>query len=153
MRRIQTLPLWTLTDTGPLVALADRDDPNATRAQQQLQSLPQVPLLTLWPCMTETMHLLGKVGGYRAQSEMLNFLNAGAVQLWRPDETQAAQMERRVVELMAAYRDIPCDFADAALVAAAEILNVRRLFTFDSHFYAYQTDDDDALEVLPGPAR
>lgn len=85
MRRIETLPLWTLTDTGPLVALADRDDPNAARAQEQLQHLPQAPLLTLWPCMTETMHLLGKVGGYRAQSEMLNFLDAGAVQLWNPD--------------------------------------------------------------------
>lgn len=80
----------------------------------------------------------------------MDLLADGTVSLWNPDQAQAAQ---RIIQLMAAYRDIPCDFVDAALVAAAEILNIRRIFTFDSHFYAYRTAGGDALEALPGPAR
>jgi len=51
--------------------------------------------------------------------------------------------------LMDKYRDIPMDLADASLVAAAEAYNVRRVFTLDSHFYAYLATDGQPLEVVP----
>ena len=59
-----------------------------------------------------------------------------------------AECERMRV-LMDTYRDAPMDLADASVVAAAETLNVRRVFTIDSHFYAYRTADGQALEVVP----
>jgi predicted nucleic acid-binding protein len=40
------------------------------------------------------------------------------------------------------------DLADASVVAAAEALSVRRVFTFDKHFFAYRLADDDVLDVF-----
>jgi predicted nucleic acid-binding protein len=51
--------------------------------------------------------------------------------------------------LMAQYRDTPMDLADASLVAVAESLRLRRVFTIDSDFYVYRLADGSALEVLP----
>ena len=39
---------------------------------------------------------------------------------------------------MRQYHDAPMDLADASLVVAAERLNLRRIFTLDSHFRAYR---------------
>ncbi len=147
------LSLSLLTDSGPLVALADKEDVNHTRTLELLKNLPKEPLWTVWPCLTEAVYLLGREGGYPAQSQLLAFLQAGAIRLWNPNEAQALQMQERLVELMATYRDIPCDFADAVLVASAEVLNVRRIFTIDGHFYAYRTAAGEAFEVLLGPRK
>ena len=55
----------------------------------------------------------------------------------------------RIRELMARYKDTPMDFADASLVAAAETIDLRRIFTLDSHFWAYQISDKYPCEVVP----
>ncbi|HET7231314.1 MAG TPA: hypothetical protein VFJ16_14995 [Longimicrobium sp.] len=39
--------------------------------------------------------------------------------------------------------------ADASLVAAAERLNQRRVFTVDRHFYIYRQQQGQAFEVVP----
>ncbi len=135
----------TLTDTGPLVALIDADDIHHVRAGATLRRLPQAPLLTTWPCWTEAMYLLGKAAGYSAQEELWSYLAEGLVQLYLPLVDEWPRMR----ELMATYRDTPMDLADASLVAAAEALSLGRVFTFDSHFYAYRLADGGALEVLP----
>ena len=43
------------------------------------------------------------------------------------------------------------DLADASLIAAAETLNLRQVFTIDTDFYIYRLSDGSALEVIPGP--
>jgi uncharacterized protein len=53
----------TLTDTGPLVALLDADDPYRVACVAVAERLPSGPLLTTWVCFTEAMYLLGAVGG------------------------------------------------------------------------------------------
>jgi uncharacterized protein len=50
-----------LTDTGPLVALLDADDPYHAACVVALTGLPPEPLETTWPCFTEAMYLLGAV--------------------------------------------------------------------------------------------
>lgn len=52
-------------------------------------------------------------------------------------------------KLMDIYSDTPMDFADASLVAAARTDESRRIFTLDSHFYAYLTEDGKPFEVIP----
>lgn len=47
-----------LCDTGPLVALIDRDDLYHTQSVAALNTLPASPLLTTWPCLVEAMYLL-----------------------------------------------------------------------------------------------
>jgi len=58
-----------------------------------------------------------------------------------PEVTRAfAYMER--------FRDIPCDYADATLLVAAEDMGMRQIFTFDRHFYAYRLMNGDHLDVI-----
>jgi predicted nucleic acid-binding protein len=54
-----------------------------------------------------------------------------------------------MVALMETYRDRPMDLADASIVAAAEHLDMRRLFALDRDFYIYRLADGSALEVVP----
>lgn len=51
--------------------------------------------------------------------------------------------------LMMQYQDTPMDLADASLVACAETLNQKRIFTLDSDFYIYRFKDTEAFEVIP----
>ena len=60
-----------------------------------------------------------------------------------PEETA------RMAALMEQYRDLPMDLADASLVAAAERLGLRQVFTVDRQFYVYRLEDGSALEVAP----
>jgi len=50
--------------------------------------------------------------------------------------------------LMAEYRNVPMDAADASLVAVAQSRSFRRLFTLDSDFYIYRLADGSVLEVF-----
>ncbi len=54
-----------------------------------------------------------------------------------------------MVALMDKYRDLPMDLADASLVAAAEALGSRSVFTLDRHFHAYRLINGSALQVVP----
>ena len=47
-----------LTDTGPLIALLDKDDVlHHTACVTAAKRLPSGPLLVTWPCFTEAMYL------------------------------------------------------------------------------------------------
>ncbi len=134
----------TLIDTGPLVALIDDDDQHYAACTAAVRSLT-FPLLTTWPCLTEAMYLLGQVGGYRYQAALWSMHFRGQVALHQLTPAETARM----AELMEQYRDTPMDLADASLVAAAESLALRRVFTVDRQFYIYRLKDGSALEVVP----
>lgn len=52
-------------------------------------------------------------------------------------------------ELMQRYSDAPMDLADASLVAAAERLNLRQVFTVDHHFHIYRQQQGYRFDVVP----
>ena len=135
----------TLCDTGSLIALVDHDDPHHIRCVATLRTLPAQPLLTTWPCLTEAMYLLWRAGGVPAQDELWGYLADGLVILHRPEATEW----ERIRALMQQYQDAPMDLADASLVAAAERLQLRRIFTVDRHFYAYRIDGKYPFDVVP----
>ena len=54
----------------------------------------------------------------------------------------------RVEELMATYADAPMDIADAAIISAAERLNLSRVFTLDRHFYSYILPNGHPMQIL-----
>ena len=134
----------TLCDTGPLVALIDADERDHVRCRAALPALPG-PLLTTWPCLAEAMYLLGRIGGFPVQEALWGYVADGLLVLRMPLEEEWPRMQA----LMAQYQDTPMDLADASLVAAAESLNQRRLFTLDSDFYVYRLYNADAFEVVP----
>lgn len=135
----------TLSDTGPLVALIDRDDQYHDRCIEALRVLPPRPLIVTWPCLTEAMYLLRRAGGIPAQEELWGYLTDGLVVLHAP----AAQEWERMRELMKQYSDTPMDLADASVVAAAESLGLDRVFTLDGHFHAYRINGKFPFEVVP----
>ena len=135
----------TLTDTGPLVGLIDGTDQYHATCTAALADLPDEPLLTTWPCLTEAMYMLGRRGGFRYQATLWNMYLGGRLILHQPSSEETARM----AALMEQYSDAPMDLADASLVATAETLALDRVFTIDRQFYIYRLENGDALEVVP----
>lgn len=101
--------------------------------------------MTTWPCFTEAMYLVFQAGGYPAQAELWRWRTAGRLSL---HDLTGEEVSRMAV-LMEKYKDRPMDLADASLVAAAERLGLRRIFTLDSDFYIYRLLDGSALACIP----
>jgi len=135
----------TLTDTGPLVALVNRNDPNHFICVAAARQLPAGPLVTTWPSFTEAMYLLHRAGGYPAQ-EVLWLLRAGG-KLELRDVTEDEM--QRMSEMMFKYKDLPMDLADASLIAAAEQIGTRTIFTIDKDFHIYRFADGTPVTVIP----
>ena len=133
-----------LVDAGPLVAVIDRGESDHQACALALSSLTG-PMVTTWPALTEAIYLLGSAGGWSAQDALWELLDRGDLQLVDLDES----MRKRSRALMAKYQDLPMDLADATLVAAAEALNVKRVFTLDSDFRVYRFRSKQAFEIIP----
>ncbi len=114
-----------LVDTGPLVALFDPADGDHGRCVEVLETIT-----TTVPVMTEAFHLLGpaSVGSLR----LMEFVTDGGLQVLFFDDRGL----QRSFELMAQYSNVPMDLADASLVAVAESLNLRKIFTIDRNEFA-----------------
>lgn len=135
----------TLCDTGPLVALIDRGQGDLHRICQEALKALSGPLLTTWPCFTEAMFLLGRERGWSGQEALWRYVSKGALVIHLSTEEETERMQA----LMEQYKDTPMDLADASLVALAEVLAVRRIFTLDSDFHVYRIHGKDAFEVFP----
>jgi hypothetical protein len=113
-----------LVDTGPLVALVYRNDPNHRRCAHAIRTFHE-PVGTVWPVVTEAMHLLNFSPA--GQEGVWGFLESGEIQLL----ALASGDLGRIRALMTKYRDLPMDLADAALVRVGEREGARTVFTLD----------------------
>lgn len=135
----------TLTDTGPLVAIADARDPYHAIAVPAAAALPPGPMLTTWSCLTESMHFLGKSAGAAGQATLWRAVRSGRVRVRDATPAEVVRMEA----LMALSANVPMDLADASIVAAAEVLGLDRVFSFDGDFRIYQLADGSYLDLIP----
>lgn len=133
-----------LTDAGPVVAVIDRGEPDHARCRKALRSLTG-PMLTTWPVFTEAMYLLGEAAGWMGQEPLWNLVLRSDLRIVEVSGTTL----RRMAALMAKYRDLPMDLADASLVALAEERGATRVFTLDAHFRLYRTARGKPLSVVP----
>jgi hypothetical protein len=132
-----------LVDTGPLVALLDRSDPDHVACQETLSSLSD-SMVTVWPVITEAMYMLRAY--WRAQQALWEMIEMGAVEILPLGIDDVPRMK----ELMRKYRDLPMDLADAALVRAAERERLRRIFTLDRRdFQIYRPSRIGRFAVIP----
>jgi len=76
---------------------------------------------------------------------MRSYVEEGILQI----HSSTAAEQERMRQLMEQYRDTSMDLADASLVATAESLNLRRIFTLDSDFYVYRINNTAVFEVAP----
>jgi len=132
-----------LVDTGPLVALLDRSDPDHVACQETLRSLND-SMVTVWPVITEAMYMLRAY--WQAQEALWEMIEIGAVEILQLGIDDVPRMK----ELMRKYRDLPMDLADAALVRAAERERLRRIFTLDRRdFQIYRPSRIGRFSIFP----
>jgi uncharacterized protein len=120
-----------LVDTGVLVSLYDAADYYHEQVIEFLSSY-QGRLITTLGCVTEVMWLLAT--DYRVQNEFLDHLSN---QIYECESLQSDDFVR-IAQLNAQYSDLPADFADLALVAISERLNIAGIATLDKDFNVYR---------------
>lgn len=113
-----------IVDTGPLVALFDPRDGLHASCRKRLQAIDS-PLVTTLPVLTEAFHILSPES--QGSEQLRLFVDRGGMSIHFSNESELV----RTFELMEAYNDHPMDLADASVVAAAESIRTRRVFTVD----------------------
>lgn len=97
-------------------------------------------------CLAEVAHLLSARGGHDAEIRLLGDLARGDLIL---EPVEPADL-MRIAELVGAYRDLPLGTVDAAVIAAAERLDVSSVATLDRrHFGVVRPAHVEAFELLP----
>lgn len=123
-----------IADTGLWLALANRGDRHHAAAVRALEGLRE-GLVTTWPVLTETCHLLLTRLGVHAELAFLRGLRDGSCTVHDLGEDHLPRIE----ELMEQYADLPMDLADASLVVLAEELHDGRILSTDQRdFRAYR---------------
>lgn len=135
----------TLTDTGPLCALVNRNDPHGAKCIAALPHLTR-PIITTWPVVTEAMYILHRDIGWSGQDMLWGLIDQGTVQIVELSIAERVRMR----ELMRKYSDMPMAIADASLIVVAESHGYDRVFSIDSDFHIYRLANGKALEVVPG---
>jgi predicted nucleic acid-binding protein len=134
-----------LLDTSALYAIVHRDDPHHQQLVERLRSeapavvVPQVVL-------PEICCLIGSRRGPTAEATFVaGLLSAG----WRLEPSTTGDLGR-AVELMQTYADTAIGFVDAAVVAIAERLGIRQVWTLDRRdFSLIRPRHVEAFEIVP----
>jgi uncharacterized protein len=129
-----------LVDTGPLVALFVRNDPDHEQVTAWIRGF-RGKLLTTWPVITEVSHFLEP----KVTVRFLRWIEAGGAMIVEvPGEALSA-----IIQSMEKYLDCPMDLADASLVWLAGQSNVRDIVTLDVRdFTAFRTPQGKPFKDL-----
>ena len=132
-----------LLDTGAFVALVDRSETRHTDCVAALEGW-EGPIVTSEAVLTETLYLVGP--RWNAQQVCLEFFARGAF-LLVPSSQHSL---RRAAALMQKFQDVPMDFADATLVALAEVFEIRTVLSLDRRgFGVYRSALGDGFRLVP----
>jgi predicted nucleic acid-binding protein len=136
-----------LVDTGPLVALADADDPYHRAVLTAVQSTAEALLVPV-TVVPEVDYLVTRDFGPAAALAIIQALEAGEFML----EQLAPGDLARCAELLTQYTDSDIGLVDASIVAIAERLRITRILTLDQrHFRMIRPKHCTAFELLPAP--
>ena len=127
-----------LLDTGPLVALFRRNDTHHQRAVAWFKG-HRGALLTTHAVITEAWHLVSPA----ACLPLVRFVR-DACEICEFDESGRS----RVFAFLERYEDLPMDYADATLMALAEIERLSTIATIDvGDFSVYRLSNGKALKL------
>jgi predicted nucleic acid-binding protein len=134
-----------LVDAGPLVALADADEPRRDAILSAIRDEPG-SLVIPAPTTAEVDYMLGQRLGDSARRAFLADLAAGRFTV--------ACLERHdyaaVADLDARYADLRLGLADCALVVLAQRHETTRVLSFDErHFRAVAPLSGGNFTILP----
>jgi predicted nucleic acid-binding protein len=135
-----------LLDTGGLVSLLDRDQPQHAACRRVFEDWSG-PVVSTEAVLTESTHLMGGMEGGIAKC--VEFFVAGGAVLVPSNVTSL----KRAHALIKKYADQRMDFADASLVALAEEIGTSRILTTDRRDFAiYRLHGRRAFDIVPDPA-
>lgn len=116
-----------LADSGFWIALGNRRDRHHERAQAALERYSPQGFVSTWPVLTEVTHLLAARASVTQALSFVEAVSRGACAVPDPPEDALP----RAHALMAQYRDLPMDLADASLVILAEETGEGRILSTD----------------------
>ena len=122
----QLAPMNVLLDTGPLIALLDRSEPDHDQVQSFIARLGGLRLITTGAVITEAFYFLSDVRD--GPAKLAAFIDASATDLRNAFSADALAA---AVSLMNKYADVPMDFPDATLVWTAESSGTDGILTLD----------------------
>jgi predicted nucleic acid-binding protein len=136
-----------LIDTSVLVASFVSKDMHHQEVIRLLRSLEAAheQQIIVAPVLNELLYLVSRELGYRyAVSAFVN-----VQRVFEIEALTSADM-LRMEQIMTRYADSRLDFADTAIMAQAERLNITRVATFDHRdFEIFRPTHCDHLELLP----
>ncbi|MHB1157098.1 MAG: type II toxin-antitoxin system VapC family toxin [Phycisphaerales bacterium] len=133
------MPNAILIDSGPLIALFDRDDAFHKRILRFIEG-ERYRFVTTTAVVTEVAHMLDF--SLDAQLSFFDWILNRGVALHEIAQSDIS----RIIELTKKYADRPMDFADATLVIAAEKTGIRKIISIDSDFDVYRLPGKVAIK-------
>lgn len=132
-----------ILDTGPLIALLDRNEAHHAWAVTRFESLIP-PMLTCDAVLSEASFLLQRAG--LDPSLPLELMARGSIAVAPPlNSREEATFIGRV---MRRYRNVPMSFADACLVRLVERTENGSVLTLDSDFHIYRQTNRRVIPLL-----
>jgi predicted nucleic acid-binding protein len=130
-----------LVDASFLVSVYDKREPYHRQCMAALDEVNRA-LVTCEPVVTEAIYLLRRLSG--APQAILASIQAGQLEI----PFQLARGADEVLACYTKYRDTPCDFADACLIAMADQLGTGDILTLDSDFKHYRWRGNKRFRML-----
>lgn len=130
-----------LLDTGVIVALLDRSERHHAQCADVIPDV-RGALVTCEPVVAEACYLLRRLPG--APEAVLENVETGVFQV----PARLVEQAGAVKKLLAKYRDVPIDLADACLVDLADRLGTGRILTLDRDFEVYRWRSRRKFESL-----
>ena len=130
-----------LIDTGPLIALFDRDDKYHTSIIEFIKNT-NYRFISTTAVLTETMYMLDF--NTVVQLNFLEWIMKEGVIIHEIKQSNI----KRIIDLTKKYSDRPMDFADATLVIAAEERGIRQIISIDSDFDIYRLYNKMKIENI-----
>jgi uncharacterized protein len=123
-----------LVDSGPLLALFNKNDKWYGRICEWLETNPTIGLVTTWPVLTEVCAMLTRRVHNEAALDVLRWsLRGGLTVDGAPQEALVT-----VLAISERFADLPFDLADASIAEAAERLRIRQVLSIDADFDVYR---------------
>ena len=135
-----------LIDTGPLIALFDRDDKYHTSIVEFIKNT-NYRFISTTAVLTETMYMLDF--NTAVQLNFLEWIMKEGVIIHEIKQSNI----KRIIDLTKKYSDRPVDFADATLVIAAEERGIRQIISIDSDFDIYRLYNKMKIENIFAQSR
>lgn len=133
------MPKRVVIDSGPLIALFDKDDNYHKKALEFIKEF-KGELVSNYAVITEVSHLLDF--SVNVQIEFLQWVFDGGISI----ADILIEDLLRIIELTKKYSDLPMDFTDASLVVICERMKIQEIASIDRDFGIYRTQEKKAIK-------